>query len=648
MDVQGGTQGDGEPPVASRLDRTLEARLAAGASAGHRPDPALVGELLAAFPDAPDRAGPPAAGTPYSRVPLHRSDLLEVMAARWAPNARCAPHDHGGASGFVVAVDGTFVERRFRWHDDDPLAGPDLHWSTGDAFGFGPEVFHDMVAPGGGVTLHVYSPAPRRMAVLDLGTSEVLDLVGDFGAWIPTGDHPRTPFAQWPAVSEPPPGGREVVLVSYTTTYRGGSEEFAVAARTLARDRACELGDEVEVVTLPLVRKAELRDALEGLGADGRRVRELHFVGHSGMYGPMFGSVRWPEQFSPHEWRTMAIPFAHGASAHFHACRTGRWFAPFFARTFGVAAYGNQNYTTVSARPDRFEWAGRNPAERDALYLVATPGRRSHGVLGSARKYGGATVEPMTECTPDATDRSYDRVADLYDRAYIDIRVREAEWAWVLDRARTLRDELGRPLRIAEVGCGNGAMLRALDDEGLVEQAWGFDASEGMIGRAVDRSGDRDRLSFATIDGPTIPLDDDQVDVVVSFLSFRYLDWDPLMVEVHRALPRHGRLWVVDMVEKPVSWRELPLLARSAWAHRQVPRRHPEFARDVAALTSHPDWKHMVRNNPIRADHEYRWYLESRFAPAQLELLTTTLHQRVVAFDSGPIDHRVAAPLTFP
>ena len=66
----------------------------------------------------------------------------------------------------------------------------------------------------------------------------------------------------------------------------------------------------------------------------GRTLAELHFVGHSGMYGPMFGSTAWPEQFSPHEWRTFPLPWAVGAEAYFHACRTGRWFAPFFARIF--------------------------------------------------------------------------------------------------------------------------------------------------------------------------------------------------------------------------------------------------------------------------------------------------------------------------
>ena len=37
------------------------------------------------------------------------------MLARWRPGHGCAPHDHGGAGGFVIPVEGTFLERRFSW-----------------------------------------------------------------------------------------------------------------------------------------------------------------------------------------------------------------------------------------------------------------------------------------------------------------------------------------------------------------------------------------------------------------------------------------------------------------------------------------------------------------------------------------------------
>jgi SAM-dependent methyltransferase/predicted metal-dependent enzyme (double-stranded beta helix superfamily) len=639
------------------LSLTLLAQLAAAVQ-GNVPDGLVAGlvGLLPALDEVVLEAGP---GTPYSRQKLYESDDLEVMVANWAPDLRCAPHDHGGSAGFVALLRGTFDERRFAWDGPRLVVTDEAEREAGSWLAFGPEVIHDMVAPTGGLTLHAYAPPPQRMNVYDLEREEVLDLVGSFGAWIPSdtdaaADPPRTRFAdatehQTDGEAEAAATGAPVIWVAHTIQYRGGSAAFAVAASTMARELAAANPD-ADVQLAALDGKGDFVDEMARLTAEGRQIRELHFIGHAGMYGPMFKSTEWPEQFSPHEWRELSIPFAPDGRASFHACRTARWFAPFFARTFHVPCSGNHGYTTVSKRKDRFAWAGRHPEHQRDLYLVATPGKKSHGLVGSLKKYAGAPVEAMTEFLPKDPDgvTSYDKVAELYDAAYVDITVREAEWAWITRHADAARRELGRPFRIAEIGCGNGALLRALDDRGDLEAGFGFDDSTAMVGRAEARSEGRGRLAFDRIDGPVIDLPDDSVDVVLSFLSFRYLDWDPIMEEVRRVLAPGGRLWVVDMVAQPVRARELPLLARSTLTHLRMPKDHPEFDRDLHALTSHPDWLTMLRYNPIRAEHEYRWFLESRFPASTLEVLTVTTTQRVVAFDSGPLDKGITEPLSYP
>lgn len=174
---------------------SLEQALAAAASSGDTPAGALVGRLTSAYPDAEDRALPVPAGVPYSRHALHCSDSLEIMVARWAPAAACAPHDHGGCAGFVVVLSGSLTETEYTWRGRDLVSGEAVARQPGSARGFGPDVIHAMRADAAGaVTLHVYSPQPQRMFVYDLDRREVLDLVGDFGAWIPDGDHPRTAF----------------------------------------------------------------------------------------------------------------------------------------------------------------------------------------------------------------------------------------------------------------------------------------------------------------------------------------------------------------------------------------------------------------------------------------------------------------------
>lgn len=633
---------------AGLLSLTVLAQLAA-AVRGDVPE-GLMASLVGLLP-AIDRVALKAVpGTPYSRQKIYESDELEVMIANWEPDFRCAPHDHGGASGFVALLRGSFDERRFAWDGPNLAVTEQTDRAEGGWLAFGPEVIHDMVAPLGGLTLHAYSPPPQRMNVYDLDREEVLDLVGNFGAWIPDVDVPRTGFAEASEPAAPSAAvGKPVIWVAHTIQYRGGSAAFAVAADTMVRELAAAQPD-VDVQLARLDGKADFVAEMERLATEGRQIRELHFIGHSGMYGPMFKSTEWPEQFSPHEWREMDIPFAPDGRAYFHACRTARWFAPFFARTFDVPCSGNHGYTTVSARKDRFQWAGRTPEERDALYLVAVPGKKSHGIAGSLKKYTGAPVEPMTEYLPRDPDgvTSYDKVAELYDAAYVDITVREAEWAWITAHADRARRDLGRPFRIAEIGCGNGALLRALDDRGDLEAGFGFDDSIAMVARAQARSEDREHLRFDRIDGPVIDLPDDSVDVVLSFLSFRYLDWDPIMEEVRRVLAPGGRLWVVDMVAQPVRVRELPLLATSTLTHLRMPKDHPQFDRDLHALTSHPDWLTMLKYNPIRAEHEYRWFLESRFPASTLEVLTVTTTQRVVAFDSGPLDKGTSEPLSYP
>jgi len=141
-----------------------------------------------------------------------------------------------------------------------------------------------------------------------------------------------------------------VVWIGYTTKYREGGPLFARTAQTLANSKA-RSGD---VICVPVERKQDFRDAMNALARNKRTIAQLHFVGHSGMYGPMFGTVDWPEQMSPHEWREQVIPFAKGGEAFFHCCRSARWFAPFFARTFGVPASGYHWYTTFSTRANRF------------------------------------------------------------------------------------------------------------------------------------------------------------------------------------------------------------------------------------------------------------------------------------------------------
>ncbi len=435
-------------------------------------------------------------------------------------------------------------------------------------------------------------------------------------------------------------------LIVYTTLYREGGSQLAQAARTLAR----ELTARGAAVQLDRVEsKRDFARAIARATAGGRRLRELHFIGHSGMYGPMFRTTAMPEQLSPHEWRTLAIPFADDGEAFFHACRTARWFAPFFARTFGVPAHGYHWYTSFSTARDRFRWPGFAYPSEAPLYLIGCKGRKSHGLVGSLRKYAGLQrAEAFKRFEPpargaDAPARcgSYDEVAALYDRVFEDIRVREVEWAWL--RAHLPRSP---PPRILDVGCGNGALLAQLAPD--IARGRGVDTSGAMIALARHKHVEHANLAFEVVDGPTLPYPDASFDVVVSLLSFRYLDWDPLMNEIRRVLAPGGRILIVDMVTAPVAARELPRFALHTVRGVLQRARRPAWRRALTRLVSDPRWHEMLRYNPIRAQHELVWYLESRYPGRRVEVLDIGRHARVLAFDSGPLEPGWVAPQSYP
>ncbi len=452
---------------------------------------------------------------------------------------------------------------------------------------------------------------------------------------------------------------RPLCLIAYTTLYREGGAELARAARTLAQEREAAGR---EVVLARVESKRELVDAIEALCAPHGRDRpleELHFVGHSGMYGPMFRTRQMPEQLSPHEWRGLVgrLRFTPTAEATFHACRTARWFAPFFARTFGVTASGYHWYTTFSARPDRFSWEGPRPRPEAPLYLIGCPGKKSHGLLGALRKrLGLARAEELKRFSPAAVgdEATYARVADLYDEVFADIRVRQDEWRWLQGpmrealAARRAAAGEGAALTVLDVGCGNGALLAALADAYPLAAGVGVDSSPAMVAAARRRQAGRAALRFEEVRGPALPMPDQSVDVVVSLLSFRYLDWDPLMMEVRRVLRPGGRLVVIDMVTAPLSWRDLPRALLDALRAALARRRRPAFRRALARLTASPHWAEMLKYNPIRAEHELVWYLESRFEGRRVARLNLGRHARVLAFDSGPLAPGATPPQSYP
>ena len=109
-----------------------------------------------------------------------------------------------------------------------------------------------------------------------------------------------------------------------------------------------------------------------------------------------------------------------------------------------------------------------------------------------------------------------------------------------------------------------------------------------------------------------------------------------------------GKLLVVDMVASPATLKDAPKLVASAIKSARDGFARSAFKTKLAKLVADPRWAHMLAYNPIRAEHEYRWYFEGRFPGRTVDLLTVALASRVVAFDSGPLPRGFSLPQSYP
>jgi ubiquinone/menaquinone biosynthesis C-methylase UbiE len=233
---------------------------------------------------------------------------------------------------------------------------------------------------------------------------------------------------------------------------------------------------------------------------------------------------------------------------------------------------------------------------------------------------------------PVETRVPYDGVADLYDRAFADIRVRRAEVAWLDEHLA--RSKIAEP-RVLDLGCGTGSLLRHLSRN--IGSGVGADVSSDMLAHAERRAVGEPKLSFAHLTRRSLPFADNQFDVVISFFSFRYLDWNRVFPEILRVLRPEGRFFMVDLVRARAGVADTLGLLRSALSHVIRREMRPGFAQDLAALVRHPAWSDMLGRHPMRQLSEYRDFFSEMLPAVRFDSLHTLPGRRVIALDSGPL-----------
>ena len=109
-----------------------------------------------------------------------------------------------------------------------------------------------------------------------------------------------------------------------------------------------------------------------------------------------------------------------------------------------------------------------------------------------------------------------------------------------------------------------------------------------------------------------------------------------------------GKFLIIDMVTVPVAVGEYPRLVSDKLRTMRQQKVNAKFDAALKRLVSHPHWKKMLEYNPIRSEHEMKWYLESRFPGQKMEILNMAWHSRIVAFDSGPVERGIEVKLSYP
>jgi SAM-dependent methyltransferase len=106
---------------------------------------------------------------------------------------------------------------------------------------------------------------------------------------------------------------------------------------------------------------------------------------------------------------------------------------------------------------------------------------------------------------------------------------------------------LGAGSRVLEIGCGTGAISRAMARREEIAEVAGVDPSPHLIARAREIAGDAPGLSFAEGDGRELSLGDGEFDAVVLHTVLSHVPGpERVLAEARRVVRPGGRLAVFD------------------------------------------------------------------------------------------------------
>jgi ubiquinone/menaquinone biosynthesis C-methylase UbiE len=220
----------------------------------------------------------------------------------------------------------------------------------------------------------------------------------------------------------------------------------------------------------------------------------------------------------------------------------------------------------------------------------------------------------------------YDAVAEEYAAVFNDIRLRIFEWPWIRKLVARFR-----PGSLLDLGCGNGYLAGAL--RGMAENIYALEPSPLMCSIARKNLGPGVALRQGAAEA--MPFGDRSFDMVISLLSFRYMDWDRALGEVRRVLKEEGVFILVDLFAD--SFQPLRLHRYlAAWAAARLQYAgNREYRRKLRRLTEGENWRRMLREHPKRNVADAEKALGEKFNITRMTLLSAALRGCTVGFICG-------------
>jgi ubiquinone/menaquinone biosynthesis C-methylase UbiE len=219
----------------------------------------------------------------------------------------------------------------------------------------------------------------------------------------------------------------------------------------------------------------------------------------------------------------------------------------------------------------------------------------------------------------------YDPVAEAYSAVFNSIELRIFEWPWLKKTIGALR-----PASLLELGCGNGSLSLALGNlfNGHLELS-AVDSSEVMAGLARERLKGHAEVFKAAAEA--LPFPDRRFDTALSFLSFRYMQWDRALDEIFRVLKDGGIFIMVDLFASSFNPFYFHKYIECWMKTRLQYMRNKDYRKKLLALYKNTAWQEMTASHPKRSLEETEKAIQTKFTITEKKLLSLGLRGKTAA-----------------